>query len=103
MNLITNAAEAMKEYSGDKLIVLKTFREKNEVVISIMDTGPGIPLSRQSKIFDPFFTTKSNSSGIGLSICHRIILDHGGSLKLQSTGNGGAKFIINLPIENKEM
>ena len=103
LNLITNAAEAMKEYSGDKLIVLKTFREKNEVVISIMDTGPGIPLSRQSKIFDPFFTTKSNSSGIGLSICHRIILDHGGSLKLQSTGNGGAKFIINLPIENKEM
>ncbi|SDU61160.1 GAF domain-containing sensor histidine kinase [Desulfobacula phenolica] len=102
LNLITNAAEAMKEFQGEKLIILKTFKKDNNVVISVRDTGPGIPLSGQSKIFDPFYTTKSNSSGIGLSICHRIILDHGGALKFHTTKNGGARFIIELPIEHKE-
>ena len=103
LNLITNAAEAMKEFQGEKLITLKTFKNDNHVVISVRDTGPGIPLARQSKIFDPFYTTKSSSSGIGLSICHRIILDHGGSLKCQPAENGGAKFIIELPLKNKEV
>jgi len=102
LNLITNAAEAMKDVETEKRIILKTFTKDNHVVISVKDTGPGIPLSRQSKIFDPFYTTKSNSSGIGLSICHRIILDHGGSLKLQAIENNGAKFIIELPLNNKE-
>ena len=102
LNLITNAAEAMKEFQGEKLIVLKTFKKDNHVVISVKDTGPGIPLSRQSKIFDPFYTTKYNSSGIGLSICQRIILDHGGSLRFHTSENGGAKFIIELPLKNKE-
>ncbi|WP_299979292.1 sensor histidine kinase [Desulfobacula sp.] len=103
LNLITNAAEAMKDFQGEKLIILKTFKNYDHVVITIRDTGPGIPLSKQSKIFDPFYTTKSNSSGIGLSICHRIILDHGGSLKCQTSENGGAKFIIELPLKNKEV
>jgi len=102
LNLITNAAEAMKEFQGEKLIVLKTFKKDNHVVISVKDTGPGIPLSKQSKIFDPFYTTKYNSSGIGLSICQRIILDHGGSLRFHTSENGGAKFIIELPLKNKE-
>ena len=102
LNLINNAAEAIKEFQGKKLIVLKTFKKNHSIVISVKDTGPGIPLSRQSKIFDPFYTTKPNSSGIGLSICHRIILDHGGSLKLQATENPGAEFVIELPLTNKE-
>ena len=100
LNLITNAAEAMREFQGEKKIILETLKKENCIVISVRDTGPGIPLSRQSKIFDPFYTTKSNSSGIGLSICHRIILDHGGSLKVHTSENGGAKFIIELPLEN---
>ncbi|MCD4722590.1 MAG: PAS domain S-box protein [Desulfobacula sp.] len=103
LNLITNAAEAMKEFQGEKLIILKTFKNDNHIVISVRDTGPGIPLARQTKIFDPFYTTKFNSSGIGLSICHRIILDHGGSLKCHTPENGGAKFIIELPLKSKEV
>ena len=100
LNLITNAAEAMRDVKGDKKIALETANKDNCIVISVSDTGPGIPLSRQSKIFDPFYTTKSNSSGIGLSICHRIILDHGGSLKVTSSENGGTRFSIELPVEN---
>lgn len=101
LNLITNAAEAMRDSQGEKLIVLKTFKRDNHLVITVRDTGPGIPLSSQLKIFDPFYTTKSNSSGIGLSICHRIIIDHGGTLKFHTSRNGGAKFIIELPLKNK--
>ena len=101
LNLITNAAEAMKDFPGKKFIKLKTFMRKNVIAISIEDSGPGIPLSSQTKIFDPFYTTKSNSSGIGLSICHRIITDHGGSLKLITGRTTGAQFIIELPVDSR--
>lgn len=99
LNLITNAAEAMKDFQGDKQIVLSTAAKENFVEICVSDTGPGVPLSSRSKIFDPFYTTKTNSSGIGLSICHRIILDHGGALRFKTSGNGGATFIIELPLQ----
>ena len=101
LNLITNAAEAMKNFSGEKLIQLSTTSTTDHVIIQINDTGPGIPISRQSKVFDPFYTTKTNSSGIGLSICHRIILDHGGVLKLTSAENKGTRFTIELPLKTR--
>lgn len=102
LNLITNAAEAMKGYDGEKTIEIKTYRGKDCIAISIKDSGPGIPVSSQSKIFDPFYTTKTNSSGIGLSICHRIITDHGGSLRFNAGMKKGAQFIIELPLEKFE-
>lgn len=102
LNLITNAAEAMKDFEGDKVIELTTLLGRESILISVKDTGPGIPLSQQSKIFDPFYTTKANSSGIGLSICHRIILDHGGTLKLNSSKNRGTRFLIELPLTNSK-
>ncbi len=101
LNLITNAAEAMKEVNGEKCIELKTIVHRDRICISIKDSGPGIPSTSQTKIFDPFFTTKSNSSGIGLSICHRIITDHGGSLKLNTSQTTGAEFIIELPVDTQ--
>ncbi|MCP4022917.1 MAG: GHKL domain-containing protein [Desulfobacteraceae bacterium] len=102
LNLITNAAEAMKDYTGEKIIELRTFRQKDSFTILVKDSGPGIPISRQTKIFDPFYTTKTNSSGIGLSICHRIIQDHQGSLKYSASKTGGAEFIIELPLKSRD-
>nr|NJM03994.1 GHKL domain-containing protein [Desulfobacula sp.] len=102
LNLITNAAEAMKGVEGEKTIELKTYRGNDCIAISIKDSGPGIPISSQSKIFDPFYTTKTNSSGIGLSICHRIITDHGGSLRFNAGLKKGAQFIIELPLQKHE-
>ena len=104
LNLVTNAAEAMKAYPGKKYIELTTGLSKDAkaVLIRVKDTGPGIPYALQSEIFDPFYTTKANSSGIGLSICHRIILDHGGTLKFNNTGGTGAEFIIELPLKIQE-
>jgi signal transduction histidine kinase len=101
LNLVTNAAEAMRGTTGDKMIELSTENSNNLIVITVTDTGPGIPIAHQSKIFDPFYTTKINSSGIGLSICHRIIIDHGGTLKLNSPPNKGAQFTIELPLNNQ--
>lgn len=102
LNLVTNAAEAMRGFEGNKVIELSTVNSNDLIVITVADTGPGIPISQQSKIFDPFYTTKINSSGIGLSICHRIILDHGGTLKLNSSQNRGAQFTIELPQNNQK-
>lgn len=102
LNLITNAAEAMKDHDGEKKIELSTSLEKETIRISIKDTGPGIPIASQSKIFDPFYTTKRNSSGIGLSICHRIITDHGGSLRFNPGKKAGAHFIIELPVKKDD-
>ena len=102
LNLVTNAAEAMKDQEGEKRITLTTANCGEAMEICISDTGPGVPASKRSRIFDPFYTTKANSSGIGLSISHRIILDHGGSLELESTEGEGAVFTIRIPYQDSD-
>ena len=102
LNLVTNAAEAMKTHGGEKSIELTTRNAGEAMEICISDTGPGIVPSHRSRIFDPFYTTKANSSGIGLSISHRIILDHGGTLELDSEVGQGARFTIRIPYERSE-
>ena len=84
LNLINNAVEAM-ENRGKKVLRIKSLRMRDDIVIKIADSGEGIFLENVDKIFDPFFTTKVNGSGIGLSICQRIISDHGGTIKAISS------------------
>jgi signal transduction histidine kinase len=69
----------------------------------VADSGPGIPAQEKDKVFDPFYTTKSDSTGIGLSICRRIIADHGGSIRIRSSKWGGAEFRITLPAETQQV
>ncbi len=101
LNLVSNAAEAMKQMHQDKKIIISSFMEKESVCISVGDSGPGVPEEIAGNIFDPFYTTKKNSSGIGLSICHRIISDHNGSLEVGASLLGGAEFVIKFPAEIK--
>ena len=98
LNLISNAADAMKGMDANKKIIISSFSENNAVCIRVSDSGPGILKEIHNQIFDPFYTTKNNSSGIGLSICHRIITDHGGSITAKPDKTGGAEFIIKLPV-----
>jgi PAS domain S-box-containing protein len=98
LNLITNAADAMRDTTEDKRIRVVSSKAQNNVLIQVADSGPGIPQHIQDKVFDPFFTTKSDSSGIGLSLSHRIISDHGGSIDIDVSDLGGAEFTIALPI-----
>jgi len=99
LNLFVNAIEILKDKSGSKKIRVISSSDEEYVYIKVSDSGPGIPDEIKRKIFDPFFTTKPNGSGIGLSICQRIITDHGGGLEVSDSAAGGAEFCIRIPKE----
>lgn len=102
LNLLNNSAEALHAVDNDRLIRMQTRLQGNEIVLSIEDNGPGIPRDIREKIFEPFFTTKQNSTGIGLSLCHRILTDHNGTLKVSRSELGGAYFEMLIPIAPKD-
>jgi PAS domain S-box-containing protein len=102
MNLIMNASQAMEKTAGEKIIEVTSSVEENFVLIRVADSGPGVPPMLRKKIFDPFFTTKKDSSGIGLSVCYRIMADHGGSLNVLTSKWGGAEFRVGIPIEKRK-
>ncbi len=99
LNLINNAADALFRAREDGgRISISSAASGSGIIIRVADNGPGIPRDLREKIFDPFFTTKEHSTGIGLSLCHRIITDHRGRLGLGRSGTGGAVFTIELPV-----
>ena len=109
MNLINNAAEAItgmsKPGKGSKAkadnggtITITTNLVNDNIVIQVKDTGPGISREDREHIFDPFFTSKKTMGmGVGLSICHGIIEDHGGTIEAKNSHGRGAVFKITLP------
>jgi two-component system NtrC family sensor kinase len=99
INLVTNAEHAVRG-TREAIIELATEAREGWVRLTVEDSGPGVPPDVRSRIFDPFFTTKSpdEGSGLGLSICQRIVAEVGGKIWLEdSTTLGGAKFIVELP------
>jgi signal transduction histidine kinase len=70
------------------------------LVITIDDSGPGVPADLRERIFYPFFTTKERGSGVGLAMAQKIVASHGGSLALESEGGPGARFRMRLPLES---
>ncbi len=99
-NLITNAADAMRIIDGQKRIWIASSGGDRHILVKVSDSGSGVPLNLRDKIFDPFYTTKPNGTGIGLSLCHRIIADHGGSMRVHTSKWRGAEFVIEIPVEN---
>jgi signal transduction histidine kinase len=99
LNLLNNAAGAMKTMTADKKIVVSTVAKGDEIFLTIADSGPGIASDIKDKIFDPYFTTKPDGTGIGLSISHRIVTDHGGTLTVADSELGGAEFQVKLPVK----
>ncbi|MBV8438388.1 MAG: MASE4 domain-containing protein, partial [Silvibacterium sp.] len=98
MNLILNSIEAMKDVDGMREMVIRSQRAENEqILVSISDTGMGIPPQLEEQIFDPFFTTKAHGTGMGLRICRSIIEAHGGRLWVVGSQGRGATFHLNLP------
>ncbi len=95
-NLLQNAAQAMPQ--GGKIQIIQ--QEKPEAaIIRICDNGPGIPQTVQPHLFEPFYTTKTRGSGLGLSICRRIVEAHGGTIEGRNRPEGGAEFLFTLPKE----
>ena len=96
LNLFNNAAQAMERFGR---ILVKTWADDGAVLISVQDSGKGMPPEVLAKIFDPFFTTKpvGQGTGLGLSISFKIIQDHGGSIRVASEPGRGTRFLIRLP------
>jgi two-component system NtrC family sensor kinase len=105
VNLITNAHHALRKTPPPRRIVVTTALDTihGAAVLTIADTGPGIPTEVREKIFEPFFTTKptGEGTGLGLSLCRGIIEDHGGTITLDSTAAHGATFRIALPLSRR--
>lgn len=97
INLITNACQSMQE-SRVKKLDIRTSEEEDTYTIEVVDSGPGIEVSKMEKIFVPFYTTKPDGSGIGLSLSRQIINQHEGQLIVESKP-GTTNFIIKLPVE----
>jgi two-component system, sporulation sensor kinase E len=95
LNICKNGIEAMSE-GGTLTITIKVDTGERKVSVDIHDTGPGIPNFVIDKIFDPFFTTKPNGTGLGLSVCQRIIHDMGGAIRVSSKGFG-TTFTVSIP------
>jgi PAS domain S-box-containing protein len=99
LNLINNAAEAMKEITTPKMIKIATSSIGGAIRITVSDSGHGLSQEMRHRIFEPFQTSKSNSTGLGLSICQRVITDHGGILVAGNSPLGGAEFKIEIPVD----
>ena len=101
LNLIINAEQAMLSTNGRGTLIVRSWHdaEKDLVVIEVNDDGPGVPEDVQSKIFNPFFTTKSvgKGTGLGLTVAHALIQDHGGQIRVVSPPENGTSFYIDLP------
>ena len=98
MNLILNSIEAMKDRKGELSVASKR-TDDGQLLISVSDSGVGLPSEKVDRIFEAFFTTKAQGTGMGLSISRRIIESHGGSLWASANTERGATFQFTLPTD----
>jgi PAS domain S-box-containing protein len=97
MNLMLNGIDAMKETSGGSELAIKSETDDGQLLISVSDTGVGLPPEQGDQIFGAFFTTKDNGTGMGLPISRSIIESHGGRLWATGASGRGATFQFTLP------
>jgi signal transduction histidine kinase len=98
MNLMMNAIDAMKEVDGKRELEIKSQQaEDEELLLSVSDTGGGIPPDQADQIFNAFFTTKAHGTGMGLRISRSIVDSHGGRLWAAENSPRGASFYFTLP------
>ena len=93
LNLLGNAVEATE--TGH--VGLSAAVVDGEVEVIVEDSGTGIPVEYMERIFDLYFTTKQEGTGLGLSLVHRIVTEHGGRIEVQSLEGRGSRFTIRLP------
>jgi NO-binding membrane sensor protein with MHYT domain/two-component sensor histidine kinase len=98
MNLISNSVDAMNNVNGTRELAIKSRRAENEqLMVSVSDTGVGLPPQQANQIFDAFFTTKVHGTGLGLSISRSIVASHNGRLWATDNSPRGASFHLVLP------
>jgi two-component system, NtrC family, sensor histidine kinase HydH len=102
LNLVRNAAEACLDApNGGRVILRGEIRTSDDggwQRVTVFDNGPGITPAMLRKLFRPFFTTKANGTGLGLAVVQKIIVQHGGTVEAHNRQEGGAAFIVTLPL-----
>ena len=105
LNLARNAAEACAEAANGGRVLLRGEAVRAESPglqrITVFDNGPGVPQAVASRLFRPFFTTKPKGTGLGLAVVQKIIVQHGGQVEAKNRAEGGAAFIVTLPVCRK--
>ena len=98
-NIILNAEQAMTKSKGGGKLTINSQKMDGYIRFSLTDDGPGISAKHLDKLFDPFFTTRGGrgGTGLGLSVCHGIVTEHGGKIYAKSKPGKGATFIVELP------
>jgi PAS domain S-box-containing protein len=102
VNLLNNAADAMRGQQGPRRIKLEITGYDTSVRIRVTDTGPGIPEDQLGRLFEPFFTTKATGIGMGLKICRSAVEAMGGQLTVANQPSGGADFSFDLPLAGED-
>jgi two-component system sensor histidine kinase HydH len=105
LNLARNGAEACAEAANGGRVLLRGETVRGESTgfqrITVFDNGPGIPADAREKLFRPFFTTKASGTGLGLAVVQKIVVQHGGHVKARNRPEGGAAFIVTLPLSSE--
>jgi signal transduction histidine kinase len=99
LNLVVNGIDAMRDTRSEEHIIgIRTSRDENFAELSVSDRGPGIPEDNLKEVFEPFFTSKAEGMGMGLSIARTIVEAHHGQISAENRRDGGAIFLIRLPL-----
>jgi len=97
LNLVINGTEAMPS-GGDLWVKTEVGDERDQIVLTVRDSGVGIPAEDLEHLFEPFYTTKSDGTGLGLAISYGIVERHGGTIDVSSRPGKGATFVVRLPV-----
>jgi signal transduction histidine kinase len=100
VNLGLNALEAVPDGGLVRVSCRLAASSGPEELVEVLvdDDGHGVPAESRDRIFEPFFTTKAKGSGLGLSIVHAIVTQHAGRLRVDASPEGGARFVVSLPV-----
>jgi len=94
LNLLRNAWQSTVNIENPAIAIRGRLNRRNNIVIDVIDNGPGVPDSIATKIFVPFFTTKESGSGVGLALARQVMIAHGGFIRLSRNDSGGATFSL---------
>ncbi len=97
-NLIRNAVESMEGSDRPRRVDVVVRASDGHVVVSVGDAGPGLPEGVEARLFEPDYTTKSRGTGLGLALVRQAVVAHGGEVRARSREEGGAEFVVRLPI-----
>jgi two-component system NtrC family sensor kinase len=103
LNIINNAHQAMSQAAGQRVLTVKSeLADPHTIRVTVTDTGPGMSTETLDRVFDPFFTTKDVGlgTGLGMSVSHGIVQEHGGRIWAESVLGEGATFVVELPVKH---